>query len=592
MRWVLPSSALVLVLAAVLVLGFGPESREGDVLDAPAWRMETDQPTPVEACSTLAPVRSLVAPEPDHAVEDPHEACCARTITLIDESDSRPLPGAELFVLERQRIARIDFRFGWQISTPPPVWFRAYGERHVADAAGRVRVAAAGRGAWAFACQGDRWALHAVRGRQTSWPSSLMLRPERGLDVQALDSRGCPVAGVPVKLEWFDLKECGNATDQYRSEWIDHTAGANGLARIPHRSWLERNVETNDLGWRAPREHFAVRLAIPGAVPDRFLLDPREPHLEPIRLILPETGSVEVRVLGKGDRLISRTVTVRLSGECDGDDVLAQGGGGTVRFGHVAVGGQVSARVEVPGSDWAVARATGQGPRAAGDSAVLLVRLNERRQSFMRSSSTRPQVVPCPVRPAPAALLRGRVLVDREIPIRALLLSVNHKAAELDQGGRWQAGVAPGRVRIELRDRGDLMNVLHRVDDAVKSNEERELPEIDLRGRLTWIDLRVTDGEGIPEGREPYVLTRSGGDEILTEFVTDDFGRASTVTRSRSMDLYLAPGPEYVLQKRVARGAVHIDLSDPAEGSRWIPRDHLSGALLEWARARSAEIVE
>ncbi|MCC6407475.1 MAG: hypothetical protein IT453_09925, partial [Planctomycetes bacterium] len=262
----------------------------------------------------------------------------------------------------------------------------------------------------------------------------VQLERDREVAVLVVDGAGQPVGGVPVALR---ASFWGNAQDRLRAR-----TASDGVA------WL-RHVDSV-LGQGAAQE-WSVGLAIAAVKPIGAAIDPTKLPTEPVRLVLPATGSCEVRLLDERGELAADSFDVTLSAQLLGADeeqrrrtdrgaaTLTDVRGGVALFPFVELGVELVAAARRPGN-WALQQERGRGPTRAGEKAELALRLGRDVVTF-----------------AGRALdLAGAPLADRELALRIRVSGGNTWVQPL---GSVQSDAA-GRFRLDTQVHGDATQSL------------------------------------------------------------------------------------------------------------------------------------
>lgn len=169
-------------------------------------------------------------------------------------------------------------------------WMREHGEERVASSTGTLRVATPVRTpTLVLATHDDRWG-RATLDLAAEGPVEIELRRDATLRVQTVDRHANPLPGVEVAL----LKRWSFASGIYRV-WVLETRGANAVACFPHAQ--ERILNRAGFAWSVGAEVLEVE-------PVEERIDPEALPRDPVILVVPATGSVEVSVLDElGDPL-------------------------------------------------------------------------------------------------------------------------------------------------------------------------------------------------------------------------------------------------------------------------------------------------
>ncbi|MEO6711240.1 MAG: hypothetical protein ABI054_11475 [Planctomycetota bacterium] len=186
--------------------------------------------------------------------------------------------------------------------------------------------------------------------------------------VQVVDTSGKPRSGIPVLMKRKKPQFLFDTT------LAATTAGTQGLAELGPAD-LEPNSE------------YFLNLA--GAFPEslRVLIDLRSLPAEPIQLVMPAFGSLEIRILNSDGTRFLGSGDVRL--ESDQDRLalapfpaeLLDIDSGRAVFERVALGLKLNARIELSGRERSLTT-QGKGPEKEGQTVVLEARLEATLPTF------------------------------------------------------------------------------------------------------------------------------------------------------------------------------------------------------------------
>ncbi len=277
MRWTL--SVVALFALALLLWLRGP------------WRAEREPPEPLAGPASAAGVEERRTPgtaalahpgerealvadgdPPDPAASPPEELLEVRVVL---QGSGRPAPGAEVFLLDRgradprlqERLRRARAGIDRELETT--------GRRALADASGLARFPRPDVTVIAAARMDGSFAIRELLANEPG-PLVLELAPDPPLAVRVVAASGDPVAGVPVGLYSAHIAR----------PFVLATTRADGLAELCAREHRGSLVSAAGGACLA----LALFLREPVAVE----VDLEHPPAEPLELVLPATGSVEV----------------------------------------------------------------------------------------------------------------------------------------------------------------------------------------------------------------------------------------------------------------------------------------------------------
>ncbi len=237
------------------------------------------------AISEPAAAEAIQEPLPHSQDED------ALVVHLVTYPERSPLPGADLFFLdlEFQEIVGLDWSLRTQGLSQPEVLIH-HSQRYRADENGIVRMPPPDHNLILVGrfenliCLG--WGLDT---EQSELWMELIQRQE--VLVQVLRMDGTPQAEFPVDLL--------SADDLFGSEFATLTTDASGLANFRDFNAMSRIMEVED-------SELVVRLGIPLApemdsgLVQKAAVPVSLDNPDPIGLVLPETGSVRIRLIEVG----------------------------------------------------------------------------------------------------------------------------------------------------------------------------------------------------------------------------------------------------------------------------------------------------
>jgi len=433
----------------------------------------------------------------------------AATLLVLARGDERPLIGAEVrFATSAQtQVLRDDPATGAQLDLE--AWLGEHGERRVTDGAGTCLLpasAGADDRLLLSARHGDLWSLDTVRARPGG-TILIHLSADRALEIQVVDGGGLPVAGVPVAIV---LARSG----WQQTVWSGRTAGARGAVAVTHAQ--------QRFGRYSDRGALLAVLGFPQVEPPAVRFDPAEDQPEPLRLVLPPTGSARVELVGPGGAPFEGEARVELWGHPPAADpaiarARAAGSGtstvaargGQALFEHVGLGLQLHFDA-TPTGELRPGATEGQGPDVAGQELRFQVRLGG---SF--------PVLVGRVVDATGEALAGYDLFARVVVPGNRALDGPAQLVRTDASGLFRvvvrAEVPPAeRAELTLRatTRGRTADADARLDlPRPLPPGETDLGVVQLRGAPLIASGVVVDESGEPVERAMVVLQRGSGGE-------------------------------------------------------------------------------
>jgi len=373
-RGALVAGFLVLVFALALgLLLQDPDPLPGalDPVVRPGVDSVEDRPAAGSADGDLAAAddveRSDQQPGIVVADGDPEVNGATIRVRAVTADSGDPIPGALVRVLDvpvSERSTAEDARFlapglhgllaeaaGWRTG--------ADGAVQVPRPSGLLVVDATGDG---------RYAQRLIDVDRPVAEVTLELALDRAVRARVVDSRGLPVADIPVALQ--------TRTSRWSRNDMVRRTDAQGRVRFAHAQ-VAMTRAANGEDWLA--------VALPG-MPDASLqLDPASEDLEDEKLLrLPDTGRVTVRVMDHDGRPFPRPVAVLLRTTSPDDDGARFGSGsrvglaevetedGVAVFPQVGVGVRLIAAARLDASDrWSSTAA--DGPVNPGESVEMVV---------------------------------------------------------------------------------------------------------------------------------------------------------------------------------------------------------------------------
>lgn len=289
MRRLLVAIALIVAAGVVaLVLLLDPFREAGTPLSViekgvPAGASDGTQSLPTsEAVNDREIVEEQAPPLESSA---PKAASETFTVVVLDDETGEPVPGVEVWSAGYEEIEHATGeRLGAGGSDPEAILHES-GRRSIADTDGQARIERVERRVHVCARRGElfRWIVFRTGSRE---PAELRLRLDRRIVIRVVDTGGLPRAGVPVALvhSWNEEHE--------NTSWRALTEGEDGVAIVHHsqRWWGKED-----------RGKVFIDFDFPVRESARVEVVPSAPPADPIELVLPPTGSVEVVVLDETD---------------------------------------------------------------------------------------------------------------------------------------------------------------------------------------------------------------------------------------------------------------------------------------------------
>ncbi len=417
-------------------------------------------------------------------------------VDVVRASDGEPIPGIVVYAVVRSS------RY-WQTNESPSegLWEMAYphqtlrdvGKPYRADENGHVRLPAPGRmqHVWAGAELGDLVGQLGASAPFDGKPRTLEMVPRIAIDVHVIDSRGQPLVAFPLHLAesyaWGGTTHAITKTDQH------------GFARFPDLGDLRKWADDDEIV-------MFVRPAIPMNDPPRALLDVRDPPKEPLELVIPDLGSVRVKVAASDDederidapaywRVLLDVVGEQTRFRDRERSLVASGElSGQVRYSFVGLGTRLRARLEDRWGEYASVSVEFEGPTTVGEEVTVELAWVGRRLE-----------------------VTGRVIDGEGVGVPELMLSAGAKAqgddpwmdglSETDAKGRFE--VVLDHSRSNLLDRRLVVNASQRVGRSGQNRKlyDEALPATLPEGPLDVGDLVLSDFPVLAAGR---VVDREG----------------------------------------------------------------------------------
>jgi hypothetical protein len=410
------------------------------------------------------------------------------------------------------------------------------------DDTGRARVPAPNGPVVAIARSGDRFGCAGVHDTGVD-RVRIRIGPDWSLPIQVVDSAGRPVVGVPVAL-------------RQRGAWridepvVVRTEAPDGIGRVPHAGARIAASAANGI-WLA-----AVQAVL--REPLEREIDPSVTPSEPVVLVLPETGSVDVQVLEADGQPYSDLAQVHLAAAGPGpagEPAAAISRGGRARYDFVELGLDLRASANRLRSGPGRAEATGPGPRAAGESIALTLRLGGS-GTVLQARVVTPDGAPVATRDLHAALrdptdsmaflvrtdADGRIRFDLATHVAnrgALTLTVRDPLdGRAALGATVPAGTPPG-----IHDLGELVLGSAPLLSAGAVVDAQGAPVPRAAIRLQVRELRERNGEQILRWQTLYdFVARSGPDGRFE--LRGELDAAQPILVSARRNGYVADGVE------------------------------------------------
>ncbi len=283
-------------------------------------------------------------------------------ILVRAEEDAAPMPDCEVLYIDaggpdEYELAGILSRRGLDMGE-----IRRVSSHARTDEKGRVHLPYRAERIYAMALSETRAGMRSFETAAAGDERVIECSPVHFLRAQVVDGQGRPQRGVPVCVT---RRSAGLSN----IDAISTTRGADAIAEFGP-------IEADET------ELLLLRLAgaFDGVAPVE--VDPKSWPQQPIRLVLPAHGSLEVRIVGANGRNFAGDAEVELA-PYGGTDPSAPAPtelvgirSGAALFQPVGLGLELEARVSVPGRDLPIV-VRGPGPRVAGEKAVLEARLGD-----------------------------------------------------------------------------------------------------------------------------------------------------------------------------------------------------------------------
>lgn len=327
-----------------------------EAADAPAIERVQAAPTAPSSAPTLAQVPA------DYAGP-------WLTVEVVLGEEERPVPAALVTAMTPDESRQEEIMMLFLSGTTVSRMLEAFGENYPTDASGRARIPLPRNHGFLAATTEDLFGLSEWDPGAQSGNADATLRlrvdPSASVRVEVVDGAGQPLAGVPVAIRLGDV---GFSFDLLRER-----TGSDGRAHFMHAAAFLGEMMPEGFGG------FQVALATPLPEPVFAPCDLQEPPQEPLRLVMPDHGAVEVRVIHADGRAPEDGQLVFLAAEAEEDeyDFLPAGMpvsgaaavglvGGVARFDYVGLGLQLAASTRFPGAP-SLTETAEPGPGHAGE---------------------------------------------------------------------------------------------------------------------------------------------------------------------------------------------------------------------------------
>ncbi len=362
-------AGLLVAVAALIWAAFAPrDSRaqpvhEFEVPDTSSGRGGASHAAPLAAKFESA-LRAAMSELPQVSVRSPlaSEDSAHQTIEILvrTEADAVPMPHCEVLYIDaggdaEHEVSQIIKRRGLGMGE-----IRRVGNRALTDDEGRVRLPCPGSGIYAMALSETRAGMEVFNTDPATQERVIECNPVFILRAQVVDVQGRPQRGIQVCVT---RKNAG----LFNIDSTGTTRGVDGIA---------------ELGPIESDENEVLVLGIAGVLPASATLEiePESLPRQPIRLVLPAHGSLELRVVQADGSRFAGEAEVEL-GPGDGvDDIvparseLVSIRSGSALFANIGLRLELKAAVSIPGHELTY-EVRGPGPRSDGDKTLLELRL-------------------------------------------------------------------------------------------------------------------------------------------------------------------------------------------------------------------------
>ncbi|MBI5434184.1 MAG: carboxypeptidase regulatory-like domain-containing protein [Planctomycetes bacterium] len=350
------------------------------------------------------------------------------------------IPGVEFAWAEFPEADAMAYRlWSWFVDGELEARVAAGARKVVADEHGRAEIPQP-KSSFAVIASAPGWWGMTTSTEDCEPEIEVQLERDREIAVLVVDGAGQPVGDVPVALR---SSYWGNGQDRLRAR-----TSSDGVARLRHVDSV--------LGQGGAQE-WMVALAIAAVKPIGATIDLATLPSEPIRLVLPATGSCEVRLLDERGELAAESFDVTLDAQLPGADekqrrradrgaaTLIDVHDGVAFFPFVELGAELVAAARRPGN-WALQQERGRGPTRAGEKVELELRLGRDVVTFVGRSLD----------------LAGTPLAARQLELRIRVSGDNSWVQSL---GSVQTD-AEGRFRLDTQVQGEPTQSLTLVAES------------------------------------------------------------------------------------------------------------------------------